>query len=73
MRFASGFGTDPAFETALAVLRAAGGDLVEIRKFDDSADRQEREATSCSTELKVDMANYLKSSPAPIAVRRSPT
>ena len=37
MRFASGFGTDAAFETALAVLRERGATLVEIKKFDDSA------------------------------------
>src|SRR5690348_4928031 len=37
MRFASGFGTDAAFETALAVLRQQGATLVEIKKFDDSA------------------------------------
>jgi amidase len=36
MRFASGFGTDPAFEAALAILRAQGATLVEIKKFDDS-------------------------------------
>lgn len=35
MRFASGFGTDPAFATALAVLRANGATLVEIKSFDD--------------------------------------
>ena len=69
MRFASGFGTDAAFDTALAVLRERGATLVEIKKFDDKRDRQEREATSCSTELKADLAKYLKGSPAPIPVR----
>ena len=44
MRFASGFGTDAAFETALAVLREKGAILVEIKKFDDKRDRQERAA-----------------------------
>src|SRR3954467_8826515 len=37
MRFASGFGTDPAFETALAVLRERGATMVEIKTFDDKA------------------------------------
>ena len=37
MRFASGFGTDAAFETALAILRERGATLVDIKKFDDSA------------------------------------
>ena len=44
MRFASGFGTDAAFETALAMLRERGATLVEIKKFDDKRDRQERAA-----------------------------
>ena len=35
MRFASGFGTDAAFETALALLRQRGAILVDIKKFDD--------------------------------------
>src|SRR5439155_15918623 len=37
MRFASGFGTDTALETALAVLRERGATLVDIKKFDDKA------------------------------------
>jgi amidase len=68
MRFASGFGTDPAFETALAVLREQGATLVEIKKFDDSAIGK-NETDVLMTELKADMDKYLKGSPAPIAVR----
>ena len=68
MRFASGFGTDAAFETALALLRQQGATLVEIRKFDDSAIGK-NETVVLQTELKADMARYLKSSPAPIGVR----
>src|SRR5438270_4176125 len=34
MRFASGFGTDAAFETALALLRERGATLVDIKTFD---------------------------------------
>src|SRR5437868_11635386 len=34
MRFASGFGTDTALETALAVLRERGATLVDIKTFD---------------------------------------
>ena len=37
MRFASGFGTNAAFDTALAILRERGATLVEIKKFDDKA------------------------------------
>ena len=68
MRFASGFGTDAAFETALAVLRERGATLVEIRKFDDSAIGK-NEGHVLLAEFKIDLAKYLKSSPAPIAVR----
>jgi amidase len=68
MRFASGFGTDAAFETALALLRAQGATLVDIEKFDDSAIGR-NEQFVLLTELKVDMAKYLASSPAPISVR----
>jgi len=68
MRFASGFGTDAAFETALAILRERGATLVEIKTLDDSAIGK-NETAVLLTELKADMAKYLKSSPAPIAVR----
>jgi amidase len=68
MRFASGFGTDAAFETALAMLRKQGATLVDIKKFDDSAIGK-NELPVLLTELKVDMAEYLRGSPAPIGVR----
>ncbi len=68
MRFASGFGTDAAFETALATLRARGATLVDIKKFDDSAIGK-NELTVLLTEFKVDLAKYLRASPAPISVR----
>src|SRR3982751_3330882 len=61
MRFASGFGTDTAFETALAVLRERGATLVEIKKFDDKPIGS-NETTVLLTELKADMAKYLKGS-----------
>ena len=68
MRFASGFGTDAAFETALAALRAKGAILVDIKKFDDSAIGK-NELTVLLTEFKVDLAKYLRGSPAPIGIR----
>ena len=68
MRFASGFGTDAAFATALAILREKGAILVDIKKFDDSAIGK-NELPVLLTELKADMAKYLKGSPAPIQVR----
>ncbi|WP_231462799.1 amidase [Sphingomonas sp. URHD0057] len=68
MRFASGFGTDAAFATALAVLRERGATLVEIKKFDDQSKGSD-ELKVLLTELKADLATYLKGSPAPIPVR----
>lgn len=68
MRFASGFGTDTAFETALAMLRSKGATLVEIKKFDDSAIGR-NELTVLLAELKADLNKYLQGSPAPIGVR----
>ena len=63
MRFASGFGTNAAFETALAILRQRGATLVDIKKFDDSVIGK-NETIVLRTELKADMGKYLKSSPA---------
>jgi amidase len=68
MRFASGFGTDEPFERALAVLKAQGATLVEIKKFDEK-DLGEKEFSVLLTELKADLNAYLKGSPAPIPVR----
>jgi amidase len=68
MRFASTPQLDPAFETALAILREKGAILVDIKKFDDSAVGK-NELPVLLTELKADMVKYLKNSPAPIAVR----
>ena len=62
-----GFGTDAAFETALAVLRARGAILVDIKKFDDS-EIGGNEIPVLLAELKADIAKYLTSSPAPIPV-----
>jgi amidase len=68
MRFASGFGTDAALDTALALLREKGAILVDIKKFDRSV-MNKNELPVLLTELKADMAKYLKGSPAPIGVR----
>ena len=68
MRFATGFGTDAAFETALALLRQQGATLVDIKTFDRSAIGK-NELPVLLTELKADMGKYLKSSPAPIQAR----
>ena len=68
LRFSSTPTLDPALDTALAVLRSKGAILVEIKKFDDKLIGK-NENIVLQTELKADMAQYLKSSPAPIAVR----
>jgi amidase len=68
MRFASGFGTDAAFDTALAILKAKGAILVDIKTFDDKLIGK-NETFVLKAELKADMAKYLKSSPAPIQAR----
>jgi amidase len=68
MRFAAGFGTDAAFETALALLRERGATLVDIKKFDDKAIGK-NENLVLLAELKADMAKYLRGSPAPIRAR----
>ena len=68
MRFASGFGTDAAFDTALAILKSKGAILVDIKKFDDKLIGK-NETLVLKAELKADMAKYLKGSPAPISVR----
>ena len=68
MRFASGFGTDAAFEMALATLRAQGATLIEIKEFDDKLIGP-NEFAVLLTELKDGLGKYLRSSPAPIPVR----
>jgi amidase len=68
MRFASTPLLNPAFETALAILRKQGAILVDIKKFDQSQIGK-NESLVLQTELKADMGKYLKGSPAPIASR----
>jgi len=68
MRFASGFGTDEVFESALNLLKARGATLVEIKAFDDKAIGG-NEFQVLLTEFKAGLNEYLKSSPAPIPVR----
>jgi amidase len=71
MRFASGFRTDEPFERALAVLKARGATLVEIKKvpgFDEDAVGK-AEFAVLLTEFKAGLNDYLRSSPAPLPVR----
>ena len=68
MRFASTDQLNPALDVALAILRQQGAILVDIKKFDDSTVGK-NEFPVLLTELKADMAKYLRGSPAPIGVR----
>ena len=68
MRFATGFGTDPAFSAALAVLKARGATLVEIDKFDRSAIGG-NEFTVLLTEFKAGLNAYLASTPPSVTTR----
>jgi len=68
MRFASTEQLNPAFDTALSILRQQGAILVDIKKFDDKLIGK-NENIVLMAELKADMAKYLKSSPAPIQAR----
>ena len=68
MRFASGFGTEAAFETALAVLREQGATLADIKDFDEGA-MGRNEFTVLLAEFKAGLDDYLRTSPAPIPVR----
>ena len=68
MRFATGFGTDPAFSAALVVLKARGATLVEIDKFDRSAIGG-NEFTVLLTEFKAGLNAYLASTPPSVTTR----
>ncbi|WP_309610262.1 amidase [Sphingomonas sp.] len=68
MRFASGFGTDGPFEAALAVLRAQGATLVEIKAFDDKAIGP-GEHVVLMTEFKAGLNAYLATTPPQVVTR----
>ncbi len=69
MRFSSGFGTDAAFELALAILRAQGAELIEIKEFKPRPGMGAAEFSVLLTEFKAGLNDYLRSSPAPLQVR----
>lgn len=68
LRFASTSQLDPAFDTALAILKQKGAILVDIKTFDDKAVGKGEDIV-LHTELKADIAKYLKNSPAAIPAR----
>ncbi|MDB5698637.1 MAG: amidase [Alphaproteobacteria bacterium] len=69
MRFASGFGTDHAFEKALATLKAQGATLIEITSFEGLDEIGRDEQTILLTELKSDLNAYLGSTPPAVRTR----
>jgi amidase len=64
LRFAGGFGTEAAFDQALAQLRQAGAELVEVKEFKPTGNYGGDEYRVLLTELKAGMSAYLQSSPA---------
>jgi amidase len=68
MRFASGFGTDTAFETALSILRQQGAILVDIKKFDDKG-LGKNEFQVLLTEFKAGLNAYLATTPPAVTSR----
>jgi amidase len=69
MRFAMGFGTDAAFEEALAALRAQGAVLVDVDKFEGRGEIGRNELPVLLTELKADLNAYLATTPAAVRTR----
>ena len=68
LRFASTALLDAPFEAALAVLRARGATLVDIKSFDDKA-IGDNESIVLNTELKVGLDAYLATTPRTVTSR----
>ena len=66
MRFASGFGTDAALDQGLAVLRAQGAEIVEIKELGGSKERP-KQLDVLLTELKAGLNAYLASTPPAVS------
>lgn len=69
MRFASGFGTNAAFDEALATLRAQGAELVDISAFQGRDVISRNELVVLLRELKSDMNAYLATLPPTVRTR----
>ena len=71
MRFAAGYNPDldAQFDRALADLRAAGAELVEITAFEGLGEIGRDELTVLLTELKADMNTYLATTPPSVRTR----
>lgn len=68
MRFASGFGTDPALNRALTVLRAYGAKIVELKEFGGPKE-QPKQLEVLLTEFKAGLNAYLATTPASVKTR----
>ena len=71
MRFAMGWsaGTDKVFERALAVLKAQGATLVDIKELKDHEKMGEAEGLAMNTEFKAGINAYLATTPAAVKSR----
>ena len=69
LRFATGFGTDAAFEEALATLKAEGAILVDIAKFEGMEEIGKNEFQVLLTEFKADINAYLATTPPAVKTR----
>ncbi len=71
LRFATGWsaGTDKVFEQALAVLKAQGATLVDIKDLKDRDQIGKAETIVLHTELKADLNAYLATTPAAVKTR----
>jgi amidase len=69
LRFATGFGTNEAFDAALEMLRREGAILVDIDKLDTRQEMGENEFKVLLAELKADLNAYLATTPATVRTR----
>lgn len=68
MRFASGFGTDPALDQALAILRAYGAEIIEIKELGGPKERP-KQLEVLLTEFKAGLNSYLATTPPTVKTR----
>jgi amidase len=70
MRFATGFGTEEAFEEALSTLRARGAELVDIKEYgSDRSALGSNEFAVLLHEFKDGLNEYLATTPAAVTTR----
>ncbi len=71
MRFDAGYdpNVDALLDRAIADLKAAGAEVVEIKTFASEPEIGKNEGLVLNTELKADMATYLASTPAAVKSR----